>query len=306
MQNNAENINEESAVSKKWIVYKHTSPSGKVYVGITSKKDPRDRWGYGGCMYKYNVLFWKAIQKYGWDNIKHEVICENMEEMDAKNMEIELIAQYKSIGMSYNLSDGGDGVTGPMNQDQKDHISAALKGKKKTEEHARKVRESLKSKHYKFIWVHNEYEEKRVHERDLDKYADWEIGRLWSPSKEAREKISKAFDGRHLTQEHKGKVSSSLIGKKKGYVNMNDGEFNYCVPPDAVQKCLDAGWKHGYMKDDDRFNKTWIHKGNEELKIYWSELKNYPGWVTGRRKNGSKLYNEERRRRLNAVLNSSE
>ena len=30
---------------KKWIVYKHTSPSGKVYIGITSNS-PEKRWIY--------------------------------------------------------------------------------------------------------------------------------------------------------------------------------------------------------------------------------------------------------------------
>lgn len=29
---------------KTWIVYKHISPSNKVYVGITSKSNPNDRW----------------------------------------------------------------------------------------------------------------------------------------------------------------------------------------------------------------------------------------------------------------------
>lgn len=32
--------------SKAWIVYRHTSPSGKVYIGITSDL-PKRRWGNG-------------------------------------------------------------------------------------------------------------------------------------------------------------------------------------------------------------------------------------------------------------------
>lgn len=56
-----------------YVVYKHTTPSGKVYVGITGQK-PARRWqnGYG---YKDNEHFYRAIRKYGWENIKHEIVC---------------------------------------------------------------------------------------------------------------------------------------------------------------------------------------------------------------------------------------
>ena len=57
-------------------VYKHTSPNGKVYIGITSRK-PEQRWsnGYG---YVKNKHFTHAINKYGWENIKHEILFSNL------------------------------------------------------------------------------------------------------------------------------------------------------------------------------------------------------------------------------------
>ena len=50
-----------------YCVYKHTTPNNKVYIGITCK-DPNSRWrnGEGYATQKY---FYKAIKKYGWDNI---------------------------------------------------------------------------------------------------------------------------------------------------------------------------------------------------------------------------------------------
>ena len=57
---------------KKWCLYRHTSPSGKVYVGITSKPILR-RWNNGNG-YRTCKNFWRAILKYGWDNIIHEVL----------------------------------------------------------------------------------------------------------------------------------------------------------------------------------------------------------------------------------------
>ena len=44
-------------------VYIHTSPNGKVYIGITSR-DAEKRWN-NGHNYKPNKHFYSAIQKYG-------------------------------------------------------------------------------------------------------------------------------------------------------------------------------------------------------------------------------------------------
>lgn len=57
---------------KNYCVYKHTSPSNKVYIGITSQ-EPERRWKNGNG-YKKNLYFTKAIKKYGWDNFAHEIL----------------------------------------------------------------------------------------------------------------------------------------------------------------------------------------------------------------------------------------
>ena len=69
-----------------YTVYKHTCPNGKVYIGITKQK-PERRWGINGRGYKENEYFYRAIQKYGWQNIKHEIIAEGLtEEEDRKSV----------------------------------------------------------------------------------------------------------------------------------------------------------------------------------------------------------------------------
>jgi len=95
-----------------WCVYIHTAPNGKKYVGITSQS-VNERWRYGKG-YKENSYFARAIRKYGWDNIIHEVVAENLSEDSAKNMEIALIKQYNTTNRDYgyNISAGGDGTTG--------------------------------------------------------------------------------------------------------------------------------------------------------------------------------------------------
>lgn len=97
---------------KKYIVYEHVTPNGKRYIGITCNS-PEKRWKYGNG-YKESVLFYNAIQKYGWDNIEHNILFENLTSTKAKAKEKELIIKYKSNNRDYgyNLTNGGDGAEG--------------------------------------------------------------------------------------------------------------------------------------------------------------------------------------------------
>ena len=99
--------------SKKYLVYMHTAPSGKVYIGITSRT-AKKRWGSNGCNYTSTMVFYNAIKKYGWENIVHEVLAIGLNETDAKQLEIDLIDKYQSRNprYGYNRTFGGDGVRG--------------------------------------------------------------------------------------------------------------------------------------------------------------------------------------------------
>ena len=96
---------------ESYSVYKHTCPNSKVYIGITRCK-VKDRWK-NGLGYEYQV-FGRAVRKYGWENITHEVLYENLTEDEAKRLEQELIKEFdsKNPEHGYNRTDGGDGVKG--------------------------------------------------------------------------------------------------------------------------------------------------------------------------------------------------
>ena len=112
-----------------WTIYEHVSPSGRAYVGITSKPVKR-RWLHGTA-YKNCVLFNKAIKKYGWDNMQHNIIATGLGEGTAKNMEKDLIAFNKAKGISYNITDGGDGCLGrPCSELRREMTRNIWKGKK--------------------------------------------------------------------------------------------------------------------------------------------------------------------------------
>ena len=128
-------------------VYIHTVPNGKVYIGITSR-EPKIRWGKNGNGYKRNEHFFNAILKYGWDNIKHEVLFSNITKEMACQKEIDLIREYQSSNrlFGYNKSTGGENSSvGVKASDETKHKqSVSHKGKKLSEEHKKHLSESHK------------------------------------------------------------------------------------------------------------------------------------------------------------------
>lgn len=128
-----------------YTLYKHTCPKGRVYIGITSQK-VKARWG-NGTSYKGNTYFTRAIKKYGWENFKHEIIATNLTESEAKNMEIELIKQYRSNERKYgfNISSGGESKKGTkISEEQKEIIRRANIGRVFSEETKKKLSEASK------------------------------------------------------------------------------------------------------------------------------------------------------------------
>jgi len=115
-------------IGNNYIVYRHTSPSGKVYIGITCRK-PELRWSNGNG-YKDSPKFYNAIKKYGWDNFNHEILFYDLNEITAKLIEEDLIYYYKNFNLSYNISNGGDGSKGViMSEETRKKMSDAKKGK---------------------------------------------------------------------------------------------------------------------------------------------------------------------------------
>ena len=95
--------------NKTYYVYKHTFPNKKIYIGITSL-NPKNRWESGSGYAKQKFMH-NAITKYGWNNIKHEILFINLTKEEAEQKEKELIAYYKSNikEYGYNIDNGGLG-----------------------------------------------------------------------------------------------------------------------------------------------------------------------------------------------------
>lgn len=78
-----------------WCVYMHTFPNQKRYIGITCMQ-PTRRWGKDGRGYKGQSVIWNAIQEFGWENIRHEIMFYYLTENEAKQKEEELIMEYNT------------------------------------------------------------------------------------------------------------------------------------------------------------------------------------------------------------------
>jgi group I intron endonuclease len=91
------------------VIYKITSPIGKVYIGRTKNFNGRmAEHKHNALVKKSTYPIHKAIRKYGWDDMKKEILCE-IEEDKAQKLEEEFILAYDSVKRGYNSTYGGFG-----------------------------------------------------------------------------------------------------------------------------------------------------------------------------------------------------
>lgn len=206
-----------------YCVYKHTTPSGKVYIGITFN-NPQKRWNNGNG-YSNNPYFSKAILKYGWDNISHEIVISGLSSDEAEQREREMIKMYRSSERryGYNLTTGGE------------------KGKIHAESSKKKMSESTKGMYVGILNPH--------------------FGVACSD--ETKRKISKALTGkfsgeknpnygRPLSDEQKRLISNSRKGKHYPKLSESLKKSPACIAVREARKApIDQFTKDG------EFIKTW-------------------------------------------------
>ena len=182
-----------------WTVYRHITPSGKSYIGITSKK-PEERW-QNGRGYKEGSAFRSAIDKYGWNDIQHNIVSSDLTEKEAKWLENYLICYYRTFVCfkdckGYNMTLGGDGSTGYKHSEEtKLKQSESNKGEKNhnygkhlTDETKLKISEANKGKTSYFKGKHH--------------------------TEESRRKLSEARKGIKFSDEHRRRISEAQTGDK--------------------------------------------------------------------------------------------
>lgn len=119
---------------RKYKVYRYTSPSGKVYIGLTCRT-LGDR-AKGGSGYKGCHVFLNAIKKYGLENFKIEIVSDNLTYDEANWLEQYMIAYHNSFNRKYgyNLTKGGGGSLGFYSAERNAKISKTRMGHPVSEE----------------------------------------------------------------------------------------------------------------------------------------------------------------------------
>lgn len=129
------------------IIYKYTSPSGKVYIGQTARPVARRIEHLCDANHKCSTIFHKAIKKYGWENFNYEVLrtvtCNSEKELSEKLGELEqaAILLYNCLTpKGYNQAIGGSGPLGYKHTEKaKERIRLTHLGKLHTEEEKAKI-----------------------------------------------------------------------------------------------------------------------------------------------------------------------
>jgi len=192
-----------------YTVYIHIFPNGKQYIGITSQ-EPHKRWG-NGKGYKQNQYFNNAIKKYGWENIKHEILFSNLTKSEAENKEIELISLHRSNikQYGYNIANGGN-CNGSVSDATKLKLRNANLGKKENEETKSKKRIAMLGKN------------------DKEKHPMWGT----THSELHKQRIGESLKGRPVSKETREKIRKAQLGVKHRMYNVTGADHPYSIKVD--------------------------------------------------------------------------
>jgi group I intron endonuclease len=170
-------------------------------VGITGQK-PKDRW-QRGCNYKSCYIFYRAIQKYGWNNIEHKILFQNLTKNEACEKEIELITLYDTINRKkgYNILKGGN---------------CSKSG-----------------------WHHTKESKNKIHKKLIGKISSEETRKKMKLNHANVSGINHPNYGKHLSEETKIKISKSEKGKNgmRGDKNPQYGKFRSESPTSKKVFC---------------------------------------------------------------------
>jgi group I intron endonuclease len=189
--------------------------NGKQYVGSHNGEETDDYLGSGR-------IFLKAINKYGAESFKREILEECIPENNLI-LEEKYIKEYKTlIPNGYNVSPtGGHGLNGRMSEDTKRKISEANTGKVRTPEMRKNISKAAKGKqagdkHPFYGKHHTEESIKKISENRKGKTGGDKhhyFGK--SRDEETKQKIREKLKGQVIPDNVRKKISNANKNVKK-------------------------------------------------------------------------------------------
>ena len=242
-------------------IYKTTNLiNGKIYIGQKKRFEFTEDYKGSG------KILWNAINKYGWDNFKVELLVECNSQEELNNEEKRLILKFDSTNRSvgYNISLGGQnpvlvGENNPLygrhrSKETKEKISKSKTGVKRSseqvaqmslttkklyenEEYVQKRSEIMKNMSTGRKWIHKGTENKFVTSEDFEKY----INEGWIEGMAYRSRSEKYKEYCKVREHNKSHFNN--IGRKW----INDGTNNKFVKSEELDRYLDNGWVQGMV-----------------------------------------------------------
>lgn len=153
----AKNINQDK--KRPYTVYMHIAPNGKKYIGITKCKLNK-RWK-SGKGYWSNEHFTSAINKYGWDKIKHAILYMRLTKKEAEEKEIELIKRFNTNDRKYGYNiEAGGGLNKLVSEETRQKLRENATGVFPSAETRKKMSDSHKGSKCHFYGKHLSNEQK--------------------------------------------------------------------------------------------------------------------------------------------------
>ena len=193
-------------MNNKYCVYVHIVPNDKKYYGMT--KNVKNRWK-NGCGYKErNPEFYNDIITYGWDNIKHIIIADNLIKEEAELLEEQLILENRTYDSNYGYNKY---IGNKYTDEQKEAKSKSMSGVN-NHMHGKTHSEEAKTK------MSEAHKGHIVSDETKAKLSESHKGKVLSD--ETKNKISKANSGanhhmygKHFSEETKAKMSEAKKGE---------------------------------------------------------------------------------------------
>lgn len=166
---------------------------------------PQKRWRNGNG-YKSQALVYRAIEKYGWDNIVHEIVSCKLRKEDAEKLEVELIKNHKSTDAKYGYNNA---VGGSVNSGYKWNSDS---GRLRMREVAKNriISETTREKHRESYHSRVKYLLNSAEAREKQRISI--TG--YKHTEESKAKMSEAHKGKIMSQEQKCELSNRMMGNK--------------------------------------------------------------------------------------------
>ena len=246
---------------KKRCIYLHRNKiNGKSYVGQTVHQDNLEKRTYtDGSGYKgknkngNDSKFWRAIQKYGWDNFEHIILEKDIPTLKLANEKEQYwINYYDSYNNGYNSTLGGDGAKGRTFSDEEKKYRSELYSGSGNPMYG--MRGELAPSYGRKL---SDEAKKKISEANRGKIVSNETRKKLSETRKRMNLVGEnsSMYGKHHTDDTKTRLSELASARMKN--NELRGQ---------ISSTLKEYYKN---HDNSRKGKTW----DDEHKKYMSELK---------------------------------